>query len=510
MAKIMKPIRLILAGLLALGGVVSAAPKTNVLFIAIDDLKPMLGCYGHGQIKSPNIDRLASAGMLFLNAECQQAVCGPSRASLLTCRRPDYTKVWDLKTKMRDINPDILALPQHFKNSGYEAVGLGKIFDPRCVDNGNDMDKPSWSRPYVHVPKNPNSEMGFLNKEFVQRVRKIRKQKRLKGDWGATRKAIGGVPPVEGTEDVPDNAYEDGALADAAVGLIKELAGAKKPFFLAVGFHKPHLPFIAPKKYWDMYRDEDIELAKFQKMPEGAPEYAFQDSWELKNGSYSVPRGPGLLPKPLQREMIHGYYACVSYVDAQVGKLLDALEEAGVAGNTVVVLWGDHGWHLGDHGMWCKHTNYEQAARAPLIIARRAKGAAGGGAKSASPVEFVDIFPTLCELSGVPVPKGLAGTSLVPVLENPAHMVKEVAVSQFPRHRKGGPVMGYSFRDKRYRYIEWVPRKKPHTGKVVDEELYDYEKDPLETKSLVEDPAYAEILAKMRKRARAFHEKLAE
>ena len=496
---------IIFAGMLAgaTWAAAAGARRPNVLFIAVDDLKPMLGCYGHSEIRSPNLDRLAARGMVFLNAYCQQAVCGPTRASLLTGRRPDYTRVWDLKTKMRDIHPDILTLPQHFKNHGYETVGLGKIFDPRCVDGRQWGDKPSWSRPYVHVPKNPDSEMGFLNPAFVERVRKIRREKRLTGDWGVIRKAIGGVPPVEHSEDVPDNAYEDGALAEAAAGLVKELAAGDRPFFLAVGFHKPHLPFIAPQKYWNLYADDALELAKFQQMPADAPGFAFQDSWELKNGSYAVPRGPGLLPRDLQRELIHGYYACVSYVDAQIGKVLDALEAAGAAGETIVVVWGDHGWHLGDHGMWCKHTNYEQATRAPLIIARRASGPGLGVAKW--PVEFVDIFPTLCELAGVPRPRDLAGVSLVPVLDHPSARLKEVAVSQFPRHRKGGEVMGYAFRDERYRYVQWVPRRAPHSGSVVAEELYDYAKDPWETRSLVNDPAYAAPLALMRQRARRFH-----
>jgi arylsulfatase A-like enzyme len=382
-------------------------------------------------------------------------------------------------------------------------VGLGKIFDPRCVDGRQWGDQPSWSRPYVHVPKNPDSEMGFLNPDFVKRVRKLRKEKNLKSDWGATRKAIGGVPPVEHSEDVPDDAYEDGALAEAAVGLVKEMAAGRRPFFLAVGFHKPHLPFIAPQKYWRLYSKDQIALAEFQQMPLGAPGFAFQDSWELKNGSYAVPRGPGLLPRDLQRELVHGYYACVSYVDAQIGKVLDALEAAGVADDTIVVLWGDHGWHLGDHGMWCKHTNYEQATRAPLIIARRASGPGLGVSKW--PVEFVDIFPTLCDLAGLPKPKDLAGVSLVPVLDDPAVRVKEVAVSQYPRHRKGGEVMGYAFRDTRYRYVQWVPRNRPHTGPAVAEELYDYQTDPLETKSLANDPAYAGVLALMRNRAQRFH-----
>ena len=494
----------ILAILAAASGALPAAEKPNVLFIAVDDLKPLIGCYGDTRIKTPQIDRLASQGTVFLNAHCQQAVCGPSRASLLTGLRPDTTKVWDLKTKMRDITPDILTLPQHFRANGYEAVGLGKIFDPRCVDGGKWCDKPSWSRPYIHVENNPDSEMGLLNKKFVDRARAMKKKLGRKGaDWGSLKKALGGMPPFEGSEDVPDEAYGDGMLAKTAVGLVAELSAAGKPFFLAVGFKKPHLPFVAPKKYWDLYRRDEIEVAKFQKMPAGAPGFHFQDSWELKNGSYSlVPRGPGLLPIDMQREMIHGYMACVSYIDTQIGKVLDALEANGVAGNTIVVLWGDHGWHLGDHGMWCKHTNYEQATRAPLIIARRANG--GKPAKSSSPVEFVDIFPTLCDLAGLPKPAVLEGTTLLPVLDNPKAHVKEAAVSQYPRRSGRNALMGYAFRDERYRYVEWLPRGEA-SAKPVASELYDYREDPLETKNLASDPARAEVLGRMQTLARKFH-----
>lgn len=477
-----------------------SAGKPNVLFIAVDDLKPMLGCYGDEVIKTPFIDALASQGMTFLNAHCQQAVCGPSRASLLTGLRPDTTKVWDLKTRIRSVLPDVVTLPQHFKDNGYVTVGIGKIFDPRSV-NGQVQDDPkSWSRPYGKVDENPDSQMGFLDKEFVERAKKVKRENR--GDWQVMKDALGGTPAVEINQDVPDDAYDDGRLAAAGVGYIDELAKGEAPFFVAVGFKKPHLPFVAPKKYADLYSGDDIRLASFQKMPEGAPPIHFQDSWELKNGSYTG--FAGLKDKPMpgekQRELIHGYMASVSYVDAQVGKLLGALERNGVAENTIVVLWGDHGWHLGDHGMWCKHTNYEQATRVPMIIAKRAKG--GKGFKSVSPVEFLDIYPTLCELAGIPKPESLQGTSLLPVLENPAAKVKDFAVSQYPRGNGEREIMGYAFRDDRYRYIRWSPKDKPSERQA--EELYDYQTDPLETRSLHEDPQHADALRIMRERAAAF------
>jgi iduronate 2-sulfatase len=483
-------------------GFAFSAEKPNVLFIAVDDLKPMLGCYGDPVIKTPRIDSLAAQGTTFLNAHCQQAVCGPSRASLLTGLRPDQTKVWDLKTRIRKALPDVVMLPQHFKENGYESVGIGKVFDPRSVEGREKDDPASWSRPYIHPAENEKSQMGFLEPEFVARAKKAKRENR--GDWEAMKNALGGTPTVEIDQDVPDEAYDDGWIGARSVELIGELSKGEKPFFLAVGFKKPHLPFVAPKKYADLYSGDDIRLADFQKMPEGAPEIGFQDSWELKNGSYSEYTSyEGLLPEEKQRELVHGYMACVSYIDAQVGRLLDALEANGVAEKTIIVFWGDHGWHLGDHGMWCKHTNFEQATRVPLIIAKRAKVAkVAKGERCLSPVEFVDIYPTLCDLAGLPKPDVLAGKSLVPVLDDPKAKVKEFAVSQYPRGGGAKMSMGYSFRDERYRYTRWVTMS--DLSDVLAEEFYDYDKDPGETKNLLGNPEVAERVKLMRERADLF------
>lgn len=480
-----------------------SSAKPNVLFIAVDDLKPMLGCYGDKRIKTPNIDRLASRGMTFLNNHCQQAVCGPSRASLLTGMRPDQTQVWDLKTLIRDINPDVVTLPQYFKQNGYEAVGMGKIFDPRSVQ-GIALDDPaSWSRPYFHPNAEPDSERGYLDPVVVKRLRELTEDAKEKGIKGYKQllKHIGYLPTTE-CIDVPDDAYYDGKLANHAVETLGELAADDKPFFLAVGFKKPHLPFVAPKKYWDLYQREDMELASWQKMPVNAPGIGFQDSWELR-GTYDAPLS-GPLPDDMQRRMIHGYHACVSYVDAQIGKVLNALDTSGKAANTMIVLWGDHGWHLGDHGMWCKHTNFEQATHSPMIIS--APWLADKGAVTTMPSEFVDIYPTLCDLATLPKPTHLAGDSLLPVLMNPNTKIKQAAVSQFSRTADGGkPAMGYAIRDERYRYIEWVQkdyRKGEKAGPVVGRELYDYQVDPQETRSFVDDPAYADVLKRMQSLAR--------
>jgi len=478
------------------------ARKPNILFIPVDDLKPLLGCYGASQIKSPNIDKLAKRGTIFANAQCQMAVCGPSRASLMTGMYCDYTQVWDLKTKMRDRRPDILTIPQYFKQKGYVTTGLGKTFDSRCVDGK--LDEPSWSIRYGSQGAITHSKgiklkgyPGYQNPKTISLRKELTQQARQKGLSGTAEKNYliqhGGIPPVE-CADVPDDAYYDGAVANGAIALLKKLSKDDKPFFLSVGFLKPHLPFIAPKKYWDLYDRNQIDLAAYRDMPIGAPEIGFQPGWELR-GHYSVPK-EGRLPDDLQRELIHGYYACVSYTDAQVGALMEALDETGLRDNTIVVLWGDHGWHLGDHSMWCKHSNFEQAVRSPLIFS--APGMKSVGRAASSPVGFVDIFPTLCELAGLPVPEQLQGTSLVPMLNDPSASVKYGELSQYRRTVEGQPMMGYTYRTERYRYTLWYSMVDGTLGnpdKVIERELYDYQQDPLETKNWVDNPELSEVVA---------------
>jgi len=494
--------RLILS-LFVAAGTLQAQQKPNILFIAVDDLKPMLGCYGDTDILSPNIDRLAERGTVFLNNACQQSVCGPSRASLMTGTYTDTTKVYDLKTQMREVNPDTLTLPEYLQQQGYETTGTGKVYDPRSVDE--QFDAPSWSIPFrQHGPDEyfakeyakpksgfHNPEVAKQNKAFKAYLKENGIKRSDKDAYQAALLKFPMVKPLTECMDVPDDAYDDGAFAKCAVDQMEMLAKGGKPFFLAVGFKKPHLPFVAPKKYWDMYDRSKIKLAPFQEMPKGAPDFAFQDSWELR-GSYSGV-APGPIPPEQQREMIHGYRACVSYTDAQIGKVLDKLKALGLEKNTIVVLWGDHGWHLGDHGMFCKHTNYEQAVRAPLIfVAPKQKER---GVKTESPSEFVDIFPTLCELAGLPIPQSVEGKSLVPILEDPTEMVHEAALEAYPRDSNK---MGYSLRDKRYRYVKWVKMdyyEGERSGPMVANELYDYEKDPLETVNLASNPEYKAVVA---------------
>ena len=482
--------------------------KPNILFIAVDDLKPELGCYGNKLIKTPNIDRLAAKGTVFMQNYCQQAVSGPTRASLMTGRRPDYTKVWDLQTRMRDINPDILSIPQHFALNGYITAGIGKIFDNRCVDSV--MDKPSWSIPYFSIPSgyyfnNQPTILGYYQdpdtRESARKYMEEANNKELIGK-DAREYVLKFVRPSVECMDLPDNAYNDGAMADRANEILATLADENKPFFLAVGFARPHLPFVAPKKYWDLYERDEIPLAQFREHAKNSPELAYHNSGELRTytdipslASFSdIKLNKIGLPVEKQKELIHGYYASVSYLDAQVGKILNTLDSLGLTENTIIILWGDHGWHLGDHDLWCKHTNFEQATRSPLLIS--VPGIKPGKTKSIS--EFVDVFPTLCELSGLSIPVFLDGTSLVPVMKKPASSVKEYAVSQFPHSGK----MGYSIRTSQYRLTWWMQNGfrsgDPYNETMISaRELYDYKNDPLETTNVVSDLNYKEAVKEM-------------
>jgi iduronate 2-sulfatase len=496
--------------------------KPNVLFIAIDDLKPVLGCYGSSLIKTPNIDRLAKMGTVFMSNYVQQAVCGPTRASVMTGMRPDYTKVWDLKTKMRDVNPDILSLPQYFITQGYSTQGIGKVYDPRCVDK--DIDKPSWSVPYYKTDKKYYGIYGepaegryqlpetkVLVEKYIKEALDNGKTKAEANEYVQTK-----IKPSVESADVADYAYTDGANVLKAIDILTELKKKNQPFFFAVGIAKPHLPFAAPKKYWDLYKRQDMPLEKFQEQSKNPVAVAYHNSGELRAytdipplTSFTDQKPYGItLPPDKQKELIHGYYAAVSYADANVGKLLDALDSLGLTKNTIIVLWGDHGWHLGDHNLWCKHTNFEQATLAPLIIA--APGIAAS--KTNSQTEHLDIFPTLCDLSGLNIPAILAGKSLLPIMKNPAASVKEYAVSQYTRssataenekQNMADPnAMGYSIRTKQYRYTLWMGNgfrsDKPFDKKLVlGAELYDYVKDPLETENVVNDKKYKAVAKQM-------------
>ncbi|MCK5782435.1 MAG: sulfatase [Flavobacteriales bacterium] len=481
--------------------------KKNILFIAIDDMKPILGAYGDDFAISPNIDKLADQGVVFDNNHCQYAVCGPSRASLLSGQRPDQTQILDLKTKIRSKRPNVTTLPQHFKQSGYITYGVGKIYDPRSVDKK--LDEKSWTK-YIYPPQLKYHE-GYKTPEFSYyqkpdnraRIAELRKEAVEKGieKKKINKYILKRFKPAYEKADVPDDAYIDGAIVNGGIELMKEAKATGKPFFLAVGFKRPHLPFNAPTKYWDMYDESKVPLAAFQQKVVGGYERAYHKSPEL--GSYQVPgytyhpvNGVIEMPEEQQRTMIHAYYAATTYVDAQVGKLMAELEKEGLADNTIVILWGDHGWHLGDHSLWNKHSDFEQATRSPMIIF---DPSIGKKIVVNSPTEFVDIYPTLCDLVDIEAPQNLAGTSLKPLINGSKDRVKDYAVSEITR----GEIIGYSLRTDRYRLTTWVdndPRyaKKLNSKNIVAEELYDYETDPLETVNLTKDKKYKDVLKKLR------------
>lgn len=440
--------------------------RPNILFIAVDDLRPELGCYGHPTIKSPNIDRLASRSLVFERAYCQQAICMSSRASLLSGYRPDKGKIYR-DGPLYEAVPDALSLNRHFLNNGYEAVGMGKIYH-----HSGDMQR-DWTR------KLPNPRGNWVGRGYLSEEAKALVKQYNAENPDATRKGIG---PAFEAPDVADNAYADGQLADSAIAELRKLKDSN--FFLAVGFMKPHLPFNAPKKYWDLYNDSDIQLAKNPFSPKGAPKIALHNSGELRlyNG---IPKEDPV-PDDLARNLVHGYYACVSYVDAMIGRVLDELDNLGLRDNTIVVLWGDHGWKLGEHAMWNKHTNFEIDTRSALMVS--VPGMKAQGKKTRALVEFVDIYPTLCELAGIDLPGHLEGTSMAPLLNDPELPWKKAAFSQFPR----GDIMGYSMRTDRFRYTEW---QKIEGREVIARELYDHANDPQENINIAELPENSEQVA---------------
>jgi iduronate 2-sulfatase len=455
-------------GLMAMGGLAfptsGASPqKPNILFIAVDDMRPELACYGRDWIKSPNIDRLARQGMVFDRAYCQQAVCSPSRSSLLTGTRPDTTKVWDLVTHFRDALPNVVTLPQLFKQNGYFVQGMGKIYHPGLDDER------SWSVPWQTCDAPTYAKVKSPDVKDEDEV-----------------KSKGG--PAFESADVADNFYKDGMVADLAVSTLRGLAKKPGPFFFAVGFAKPHLPFVAPRKYWDLYDPAKIKLAPNPFHPKDAPEYALAGTSELRNYVGIPAEGP--MPDPLARQLKHGYYASVSYTDAQIGKVLNELDRLGLTKSTIIVLWGDHGWKLGEHGEWAKHTNVENDTNAPLILS--VPGMKNAGAHTSALVEFVDVYPTLSQLAGLPLPGHLEGTSFKPLLDNPGRPWKPAAFSQYPRGKK---LMGYSMRTDRYRLTVWLGRN-DHTH-VDAIELYDHQEDPQENVNIAKQPANAALVKQL-------------
>jgi iduronate 2-sulfatase len=496
----------------------SNAKPRNVLFIAIDDLRPELGCYGETLVHSPNIDRLAKAGVRFNHAYCQEAICGPSRASLMTGMRPDHNGVVENNTHFRDTVPDVTTLPAHFAQHGYSTVGIGKIYH----DGKND--EASWNTKAVSPPRpKPTPMMGYQLPETRAYLKQKRKE--VIAQYGQQFVYSLGSGPAYEAYDVADNMYGDGYSADQAVATLQEIRD--KPFFLAVGFRKPHLPFVAPKKYWDLYDPADIELADNPFAPRDAPAMGLHASFELRTRK-GIPKAGDIVDEQA-RKLVHAYLACVSYIDAQIGRLLDELDTLGLRDNTVIMLWGDHGWHLGEHGIWGKATNYEIATRVPLIVS--APGQRARNTASDALVELVDMYPTLSELANLPLPEHLDGQSFAPLLNRPNKSWKKAAFSQFPcpalrewaanplsdemRTTFFGPLiteleqkmaredpsrydktlyenhlMGYTMRTAQYRLVLWVDHRDPQS-EPYGVELYDLKTDPDENTNLAKRPEFA-------------------
>jgi arylsulfatase A-like enzyme len=469
-----------------------AAERWNVLFIAVDDLRPDLGCYGVAAARTPHLDRLAARGVVFDRAYCQQAVCSPSRSSILTGRRPDATKVYDLDTHFRAALPDAVTLPQWFRQHGYHAVGLGKI-EHRGFEDGASWSEPRWYASGSLVAADPAdwtrqtvSSFPGTSNEYAN---PLPPSQGKKGGNGKIK-----VGPAFEVSPKEDDALPDGATAAEAVRRIDAFQAAGTPFFLAVGFVKPHLPFVAPRKYWDLHDPDSIPGPTRDRLPEGTPAFVGHTNGEL-HSYVGVPAG-NPVPDAFARTLRHGYFACVSYIDAQVGRLLEALDRNGLTERTVVILWGDHGWQLGDHGLWHKHTNFERATRAPLILS--APGFPSAGKTCAAPVEFVDVYPTLADLCGLGLPEGLDGLSLRPFLENPGAAMLKPALSQYPRSspEHGGSLMGYSVRTERWRATFWRKRK---GEEITFTELYDEVNDPDESVNLANVPEHRALLEEMRR-----------
>lgn len=474
--------------------------KPNVLFISVDDLRPSLGVYGDENAISPHIDKIASEGITFREAFCQSAVCAPSRASLMTGLRPDSTRVWHLGDKFRDINPQAVTMPQYFSRFGYHTVNIGKIFHNYMPDSI------SWDEPDLRPAR-------YLREDWLKRdgetfyiseavnASQIKKRDSLLA-LRPIRYADGwNTGPAWEAADVHDTLYYDGAQNELAKKTLTRICKSDQPFFMGLGYFRPHLPFAVPKKYWDLYDPAKLPLANNPEIPQDAPLHSMNSMYELRHydGFHHIghPTSSYRMGEDTVRILRQGYYASVSYVDALIGDLMSHLKRIGAYENTIIVIWGDHGWKLGDHNSWGKMTNYNIDLKVPIII--RSPNQANRGAQTYAITELVDLFPTLCELAGVQIPDYMQGRSLVPLMENPDRRWKKAAFSQFHRRPKvsadGKRYMGYSINTPTYHYIEWYIWD--HTtgtkGELTSIELYDRKNDPGETVNIAQHEDMADI-----------------
>jgi iduronate 2-sulfatase len=435
----------------------TGSSKPNILFIAVDDLRPELNFYGENHIKSPHLDKLAGEALVFDRAYCNVPVCGASRASLLTGKRPTRYRFINFSASKDLEAPHVVSLPMQFKNNGYTTISNGKVYHHK-----ND-DSQAWDEIW-HPDGNSRDYLLPENIKLDSR----------EGKRGM---------PFEAA-DVEDGEYRDGKIAGKGIRDLKKLKEAGKPFFLALGFMKPHLPFNAPKKYWDLYERNEINLPENYLQPESTPKEAFHSFGELRSYASVPPKGP--VSEEMAKKLIHGYYACVSYVDAQIGRVLEELENLGLTENTIVVLWGDHGWNLGDHMLWCKHCTFESSLHVPLIIKVPGKT---NGTKTQSITEFIDIYPSLCDLAGIEKPSHLEGESFVPLIEG-RQMKKDYAVSKF--NDAVTLIKGTLF------YTEWTD----DSGQTYARMLFDHKTDPLELNNLAQMTEYKATVEELSKELR--------
>lgn len=469
---------------------VTAAKTTrpyNVLFLVADDLRADIEAYGHSEVKTPHLRDLARSGLLFERAYCQQAVCGPSRASVLSGARPDKTGIYENAQTVRMSRlPDLITLPQLFRQNGYRSLSVGKVFHHEEVETGGAVSKRpgddalSWSEtPWYHG--DPYQQ--WFNEEsfaLLERLRSLPPEERPRRG-----------PPYEASNQ-PDEVYPDGQIASKAIQTLRELKNER--FFLAVGFRRPHLPFNCPQKYWDLYPADSIRIPDNYYPPTDVPEYALHNGYELR--SYAGMPKTGPIPEGHARNLIRGYRATVSYMDAQLGKVLAELDRLGLRENTIVVFWSDHGFHLGENSLWSKMTNFEISARTPLIL--RVPGVGEADRRTQALVELVDIYPTLAELCGLPLPPHLDGRSCVPLLDNPNQAWKQAVYTQFPRRGRAQfnlvtDPMGRSMRTERYRYTEWTNRR----DGLLATELYDLVNDPANNVNLANRPEHRVLVAQL-------------
>ncbi len=451
----------------------TANDRPNVLLLLVDDLKPALGCYGDSIARTPSLDKLAASGTRFDLAYCNQAVCAPSRFTLMLGSHSTSTGLYGLGSQLRQVFPDAVTMPQYFSKHGYRTESLGKVFH---IGHGNLGDSDSFSVPHFH-----DKVVEYLDTASTDGGKLTREEAYFSNQHLGEIKSLPRGAAFEDPE-VGDEQYADGRVAAET---IQRLRAAKQlrdregtPFFIVTGFARPHLPFCAPKKYWDLYDPDTLPMPEFEELPQDAPTVAGKRGGEISN-YIPVPEDVTTpFSAALKRKLIHGYYASTSFVDAQIGKVLDELNSSGLASNTIIVLWGDHGFHLGDLGIWTKHTNYEQANRIPLLIS--APGVTEPGSATKQLTESVDIFPTLVELAGLPkpaVPQPIDGVSLVPVLKNSSVRVRDHAYHAYPKGK-----LGRAIRTERYRLVEW--RTIGAAPDSAEYELYDYEADPLERENL--------------------------